>query len=416
MQDGQLLQSGGTRGECCGHVIDSSSKPVVGDSGEPEAINTPRLGNRPELTGLRAPLIIVLLVGHTDIHWVPGGWAVLSVWFAISGFLITGILLREKAVTGKVYLGKFYARRALRLYPTLWVVIACLYVYVFFVHSYAGWHKLNAGALSVVLFYIDYQEAFRHASGGVFFGPLWTIAVEEQFYLVWAPLLTFAAWRWGRKAVLWIAILGFVASTVDREVIWFTLGQSLRAATRIYPAFDTRADALFAGCILGVLFTSGALSRLSRQRQRMLFIGAGTSTLMYVLVIALVPAGTAAPYIWGLTLTALLGVIIIMHLVANPNGRYARLLRVRALVHIGEISYVIYVVHWPIYSLLNSSVVPSMDIFELLLVRVVVVIAISELLWRLVERNVTKLRHSRLFAAGDRSTAISNPLVNTSTE
>ncbi|MHB8318865.1 MAG: acyltransferase family protein [Acidimicrobiales bacterium] len=347
---------------------------------------------RPELTGLRIPLALIILVKHSDNGVFPGSWEVMQVWFALSGFLITSIMLRERISTGKISIAKFYQRRALKIYPVLWIVIACMYVYVALVHVDNGWYRLNGDALASVFFYMDYLKALGHEAYGGFFGPLWALSVEEQFYLLWAPLLIFSTWRWGRKGAMWIAIVGVVAVTINREILWSVLGPLQSTGIRILFAFDTNADAIFAGCVLAILFSWGMLSNLGPRSKRVLAVAAAISTAYFVAVLFTIDVGMPAPYVWGMSVSMIVAFVVIAHIVASPDGVYSRVLSIRPIVHLGDMAYIIYVAHWPIYSLLNHSVVPSFNEFELLCVRLAVVLVFSEIVWQVMDKHVARFR------------------------
>lgn len=350
------------------------------------------LGNRPELTALRAPLAIAVLIYHDNPSIIVGAPTMVTMWGVLSGFLITSILMRDHATNGKVSLKKFYSRRAIRLLPPLYLVIASVYLYAAFVHVGDARQRINGDAVASIFYYMDYRQAFGHEPFLGFFGHVWSLSLEEQFYFVWAPLLAVVLWKWGRNAALVLAILGALAVVVNREIVWF----STHSVPRVYFAFDTRVDAMFAGCILGIIFSWGTLSETTVTSRRLLAVMAGISTLVLLWVTQYMSLYSAAPYVWGLVVVEIACALILAHIVTSPDGRYARALRFRPLVHLGEITYTVYLCHWPIFIVLNSSALPFLDSWGLFAVRVLVTLAFAELSWVLIEKRLMKLRKGRL--------------------
>lgn len=352
------------------------------------------LGNRPELTSMRLPLAIAVLVAHNTPSWEFGDWTVLSLWFVLSGFLITSILIREWRTSGRLSLVRFYARRALRLLPALYFVVIALYIYAAFVYVSDSVQRINGDVIAAVFYFMDYRQALGYEPFLGYLGQCWTLAVEEQFYLIWAPLLAVALWWKGRKAAVAFAIVGTIACTVDRESLWFIT----HSARRLYYAFDSRGDALFIGCILGILFSWGYLSSLSPRAKKILAGIAFVAFVQFASVLMFISSTQSAPYIWAMSATEISAAIIIAHLVVNPNGIWSRLLRWKPIVHLGTITYGLYLWHWPIYIILNQTALPYLNIWELFALRVFVTLACAEISWYLIERHCLKLRTSR-FAA-----------------
>jgi peptidoglycan/LPS O-acetylase OafA/YrhL len=232
---------------------------------QPKLTSAPRskmfaIGNRPALTGFRALLIGCILVYHSNFTTMPGAWAALGAFFVLSGFLITVMLATEHQKTGGIKLMRFYSRRSARLLPPLFMTVALLALYASFVRISNAADHVWADVAGAVFYYADYRSALGHGSPFGFLSQCWSLAVEEQFYLVWAMLL-FAALKYGsRKLAYAIAIIGFALSMSDR--LWIVLHAPVwntAVAGRVYYAFDTRADALFVGCLLGLVATGSHL-------------------------------------------------------------------------------------------------------------------------------------------------------------
>ncbi|HEX6514802.1 MAG TPA: acyltransferase [Nocardioidaceae bacterium] len=202
-----------------------------------------RLGHRPALDGLRGVAILLVLASHARIpHLYGAGSAGVSVFFALSGFLITTLLLEEHARTGRVDLRRFYGRRARRLFPALAVSVAVTTV----VGPLLGAGLFSWSAVAAVVLYVgNWVQAFGGYLG--WFAGTWSLAVEEQFYLLW-PLALLLSVKRGPRAVLVVAGTGVVASLGVRVVL---LGDS--DLGRIYFGSDTSAAGLLVGCAVAAL-------------------------------------------------------------------------------------------------------------------------------------------------------------------
>jgi len=213
--------------------------------GEQASSSTPgwRLGYRPALDGLRGVAIIAVLAWHIGIPGVTGaGQAGVTLFFVLSGFLITTILVEEHARSGRIALGRFYRRRAARLLPALLVLLAAALVMVLLVRTEGG-----VVAILASLFYV---ANWVQASQGNLF-PIqhtWTLSIEEQYYIVW-PLLLSLLLLMRRRWALYVVLVAFVGSTALRFYLapW--------AEDRALWGTDARADALLAGCALALALT-----------------------------------------------------------------------------------------------------------------------------------------------------------------
>ncbi len=222
-----------------------------------------RLGNRPPLTGIRALALFTVLTYHSNFETLPGTWVALQVFFVLSGFLITAMLAGEGIRTGRVKLGSFYARRGVRLVPPLLLTVALLGIYAHFVNVSDASQRLWGDSLAAMFYYADYRQAFGHAPFFGYLAQTWSLSVEEQFYVIWSIAMVVAVAVHRRHLAYAFAIVGLLASTVDRlYLIYHSHHFDNAVFSRTYYAFDTRADALFLGCLLGLwqptaTFTAG---------------------------------------------------------------------------------------------------------------------------------------------------------------
>jgi peptidoglycan/LPS O-acetylase OafA/YrhL len=232
--------------------------PPTGDpSASPEPANF-RLGNRPPLTGIRALALFTVLIYHSNFRTLPGTWVALGVFFVLSGFLITAMLSSEGKRNGKVSLKRFYSRRAVRLVPPLVLTVALLGIYAACVNVADASQRVWGDSAAAMFYYADYRQAFGHAPFFGYLAQTWSLSVEEQFYVIWSVLMVAAVAVHRRSLAYGLAIVGIVLSTADRLWIVYRSPHVTTAVfSRAYYAFDSRADALFLGCLLGLLASDG---------------------------------------------------------------------------------------------------------------------------------------------------------------
>lgn len=295
------------------------------------------VGYRPDIDGLRAVAVVLVVLYHLGVGFTKGGFVGVDVFFVISGFLITRIIVAE-AQSGHFSLLGFYERRVRRLFPTLFVVLifsAAMGYFVLFPPEYEYFGATLAAAVFFVANILFYNGS------GYFDGtrevvPLlhtWSLAVEEQFYLLY-PLALVPLLRWGNnlasRTIFAIAALSFVLCVVlvahDRSAAFFLL--------------PSRAWELLVGSLLAL----GAFPAIRDPKLRMWLSAFG-------LVLILIAAGATTrnvPFPGWAALVPCLGAALIIHAGAKADTPVYRLLSTRAFVFIGLISYSLYLWHWPL--------------------------------------------------------------------
>lgn len=285
----------------------------------------------PALDGLRAIAIALVVALHYQI--LPGGWVGVDVFFVLSGWLITSILLHEHDLQGGIALTRFYVRRAGRLYPALMLAIALHFLVSCRDYSM---RSLTWDAVAAVTYTMDFVQGFGHVPQG-WIGHTWSLAVEEQFYLLW-PLALIAGVRWRRLGVAVAAAFGAVASLA---VMASAPGDPWRTPAYFHPW--TRAWELLAGCALAALGW-----HLRCQWARV----AGPAALALLAGSVWFAGRFGAPSGLRLAAGALLGVVatmaILMVVVGAPESITSRLLSLSPLRWIGERSYGIYLFEPPL--------------------------------------------------------------------
>ena len=371
------------------------------------SLSTPRppwrLGNRPALTGIRAPGVATVLIFHSNFRTLPGAWASLGLFFVLSGFLITAMLAGEHQRTGGISLKNFYSRRAFRLLPPLFIIVALLAIYASIVHVRMAATELWTDVAAAVFYFADYRSALGHEPPIGYLSQCWSLAVEEQFYLVWAILFFVVLRSSNRRLAYVIAIVGVLASVADRMFIVLTAPRwDSLVAGRVYYAFDTRADALFIGCLLGLVATGGHLDGWGPTAKRLVSVAALASTAaMFWIYFNVGLAARSLPLVW-LPVSELAAVGIITFLLIHPKSLTGRVLSLPLLVLLGNMSYAIYLYHWPVYVAISPWGIGMLwPYWEAETVRLVIVMALAFASWFLVEKRLMIWRR-KVFSDGGR--------------
>jgi peptidoglycan/LPS O-acetylase OafA/YrhL len=347
-----------------------------------------RLGYRPELDGLRGIAIILVLFAHA-FDWPKGSFIGVDMFFALSGFLITTLLLEEWRVHGSISLRHFYLRRYYRLFPALAVLTAIYVLYVLlFVNGDVGMRVRGAGF--GLTYTANWVQAFHWRFPDTEIGYLWTLGIEEQFYLLWPALLILLLNRGlGLKGTKW-ALLGMIVAVVVWRNFLISHGAD---SNRTYFGTDTRFDELLVGCLAGTLF-------VSRRKEQ-----AGSRWLM----LATLGAGLFLGYrvfkrnpwtFWTvrttLTLVAVATTVVIYTCVTGSFPLLKRTLSIKALVFVGAISYSLYLWHVPADVLLRE--VAGLTSWQLAASEFALTFAAACASYYLVERPFLKRRkaHQRL--------------------
>jgi peptidoglycan/LPS O-acetylase OafA/YrhL len=298
--------------------------------------NTPSpLRYRPELDGIRAFAVLLVLAAHAKFFYLRGGIYGVDVFFVLSGYLITQLLLAEWHAHGGLNLARFYLRRGLRLYPALLTLLIGYLVLSPALFPENAPDALRDTLLSA-LYLTDYTVAFLGFP--IALSHTWSLSVEEHFYVLWPLALLFLLRRWPIQRTARALFAAFVAVSLWR-VVCTGLGQTWG---EIYFRFDTRASGLSLGC---------AYALWAHDRED------SDNTLLPWLGAALIFASVQiAPTIWQLNLTAgftavEVGTLLIIHGIAK-QGLAKSMLSAKPVAYLGRISYGVYLWHFAIFSYL----------------------------------------------------------------
>jgi peptidoglycan/LPS O-acetylase OafA/YrhL len=294
----------------------------------------PRESFRPDIEGLRAVAILLVVLSHAGVAAVAGGYVGVDVFFVLSGFLITSLLLREVAASGRISIPRFYARRALRLLPASALVLVCTLIAARFwlspllVGPYTHDAAAAAGYVSNLVFAHRGTDYLASDASPSPFQHFWSLAVEEQFYLAW-PLLIIAATALGRRRLLGYALAALAAASLILSVT-----ETHRSAPWAYFGTHTRAWELAVGALLAAY--AERVAHLPRLLGR--FLGwAGLTAIL--LAATLYDDGTAYPGLFVVLPVAGAAAVI-----AGGNDALA----IRPMAALGRLSYGWYLWHWPV--------------------------------------------------------------------
>jgi peptidoglycan/LPS O-acetylase OafA/YrhL len=352
----------------------------------------PRLAYMPGLDGLRALAVGAVLLYHHDPRLLTGGFLGVELFFVLSGYLITALLSFEWQAVGRISLADFWLRRARRLLPAVLVLLAvCMAFTTLFMRERLA--QLRDDALAS-LFYVanwhlilderPYFESFERPS---LLLHLWSLAVEEQFYLLWPPLLALGLWRLGQRPMLIITLVCALGSTVLMAVLAAPDGDVSRA----YYGTDTRASGLLIGSALALVWPPYLL----RTRTVRLFqpwrdqLGLLALSLLAVILFV---THEFQPWLYrgGFLLVDLATAAAIMA-VARPGAPVCQtLLGIAPLRWVGERSYSIYLWHWPVFVLTRPGLDVPLSGLPLFMARLAITLILAELSYRLVELPVRR--------------------------
>ncbi len=305
------------------------------------------------LDGLRGLALLGVLLFHAD-GALPGGYLGVDLFFVLSGYLITSLLLREHRDTGRVDLYRFWVRRCRRLFPALLSLIPAVAIYGRFFARPEDLQTLRGEALASLAYVANWHAIFGHRSYWHLFAapsPLehtWSLSIEEQFYVVWPLLVAFLLKRRGPRALQTLALVLTGVSIVAMLLVF-----SPADSSRAYLGTDTRMAAILAGAALATVLAPGTSLPAARVRQ-LDWLGAIAGLGLGVAWCTL--RGTN-PWLYrgGFWLTELGVLVLIACAVMDQKSRVARVLSVRPLQLLGTVSYGVYLWHWPVNVFLTAE-------------------------------------------------------------
>ena len=348
----------------------------------------------PAIDGLRAVAVIAVMLYHLGFSWIPGGFLGVDLFFVISGYVITRLLLDSIQRSGGLDLRAFYQARARRLLPPLLLMIfgTALFVGVWAPETS---RRLVTDAPFSIFGGMNWWLVFRHTDYFEAIGrpPLlqhtWSLAVEAQFYLLW-PLVLLLILKWfGKKRIPGAALTIAAISGITLFIVSLSLDASSSSqVSHVYFGTDTHSIGLFLGAALAVSWIPQNLKSEVTQRAQDFVDGIGVIGFIGILgCFLLINESDTTLYRLAFPLAGVFGCAILTSIV-HPASRFAPLLRTRILVWIGERSYAIYLWHWIVFQLTRPRVDLAGQDWALYTVRFLIVLALADISLRWVELPV----------------------------
>jgi peptidoglycan/LPS O-acetylase OafA/YrhL len=356
----------------------------------------------PALDGLRALAVMAVVLYHGEVSGLPGGFLGVEVFFVISGYLITALLISERQRTGGTAYLAFWARRARRLLPALFALAAVVgLVWVLFVPGELA--RIRGDFVAALTYVTNWYQIFVHQSYFEAIGrpsPLrhmWSLAVEEQFYIVW-PLVLAGIYRLtrGRQGHMALVTLGLAVVSAVWGVLLFTPGVD---PSRVYYGTDTRASGVLLGAVLAIAIPPWRMRASLHASARWIITGIGVIGLLGITYMT-IKVNEFDPFVYqgGFVVVDLLTVAMILALVHPAGTVLAKAFSVSPLLWIGRRSYGIYLWHWPIFVLTRPGVDVDVNGWLLLALRLILTFAVAEVSYRFVEMPVRNGALSRWWA------------------
>jgi peptidoglycan/LPS O-acetylase OafA/YrhL len=311
-----------------------------------------RLGYRPALDGLRGVAILSVIFAHTHRTGGAGGPIGVDIFFVLSGFLITCLLVEEWDQSHCIRFGAFYVRRALRLLPALLVLLLAVVTFYWLVGPRASAVRTTVDALIALFYSTNWAFVFGFREPAHVLTHTWSLSIEEQFYLTWPAILILLLrfCRTRRSVVLWIA-LGLFLLVVEKITILMVV--PVNGLRWIDWATECRGEPLLVGCAMGLILSSRlvTIDGLVRPVIQSLAWCVAIPALLLLNIIEIPPE-----FSWiGLHLTiALCAAAIMLEALVAETGIIHNVLAQRWVVYIGRISYGLYLWHYPIFVLVQS--------------------------------------------------------------
>ena len=356
----------------------------------------------PGLDGLRAIAVLAVIAFHLNAPWAPGGLLGVGMFFTLSGYLITDLLLSSYARTGRLPLRDFWARRARRLLPALLVMLTLVSAWITVAHR-AALPGLRGAVLSAVGFVGNWWLIVQNVSYFDRFAPptplghLWSLAVEEQFYLVWPWVLLGALWlarRRHRRGQVYPGLAVAAFGLTAASAVWMALlYQPGFDNTRAYDGTDTRAFGFLVGAALALVWPSQRLNGPVAAGKRWVLDAAGATGLA-VIVALIVGTDEYSPALYRGGLVALsVATAVVVAVAAHPASRVGRALGSGPLRWLGVRSYGIYLWHLPVIVLTGAAIDTGRVDLPRAGLQIGASIGLAALSWRYVEQPI---RHGAL--------------------
>jgi len=343
------------------------------------------------IDGLRAIAVTAVLLYHLGISWIPGGFLGVDLFFVISGYVITRLILDSINQSSALDLRAFYAARIRRIFPGLIFMVICTIIFIGVWAPEAIKRFLSdlpyalTGTINWLLVARN-QDYFETVGRPPLLQHTWSLAVELQFYLIWPIILLTVLKYFGKKNIARIALIIAMISGIALFFVSLQLDQAnAKQISHIYFGTDTHSLGLFLGAALAVSWIPQNLSANIEKRAQDVIDAIGVVGLLGLISIFLfIDQSNAGLYRIAFPLAGIFGCLVIISLV-HPASRFAPLISTAPFRWIGQRSYGIYIWHWVVFQVTRPSVDLSGQTWALYLARVLLVLALADISLRWVE-------------------------------
>ena len=345
----------------------------------------------PAIDGLRAVAVIAVMLYHLGIEWIPGGFLGVDLFFVISGYVITRLLLDSIQQRGGLDLRDFYMARIRRLLPPLLFMLIVTSIVVGLWAPDTTKKFLTDAPFSIFggmnwWLVFNQQDYFESSGRPPLLQHTWSLAVEAQFYLIWPLILLLVLRFFGKKLISIAALVIAMTSGIVLMLVSFQVdATNTSKVSHIYFGTDTHSIGLFLGAALAVSWIPQNFRPEVSRRAQDFIDGVGVFGFVGILAtFLLIDESNPALYRIAFPLAGIFGTAILISIV-HPASRFAPLLRNRVLLWIGERSYAIYLWHWVIFQISRPQVDLDGEDWALFTLRILVVLALADISLRLVE-------------------------------
>ena len=343
------------------------------------------------IDGLRAIAVTAVVLYHLGISWIPGGFLGVDLFFVISGYVITRLILDSINQSSALDLRAFYAARLRRIYPAFIFMVVCTIIFIGVWAPEAIKRFLSdlpyalTGSINWLLV-ARHQDYFEAIGRPPLLQHTWSLAVELQFYLIWPIILLTVLKYFGKKNIARIALLIAITSGVTLFLVSLQIDQSnAQQVSHIYFGTDTHSLGLFLGSALAVSWIPQNLSADIEKRAQDVIDAIGVVGLLGLITAFLfIDESNASLYRIAFPLAGIFGCLVIISLV-HPASRFAPLISSAPFKWVGQRSYGIYIWHWVIFQVTRPSVDLTGQSWALYLARVLLVLALADISLRWVE-------------------------------
>jgi peptidoglycan/LPS O-acetylase OafA/YrhL len=364
----------------------------------PNTSSRTRFDYVPSIDGLRALAIAAVVLYHADVPWMPGGFIGVEVFLAISGFLITSLLGREFRRHGSVDITDFWARRARRLLPAMWAVIFSVVLYAAYVlpeelASLRGDAIAALGYAANWVLIFDHRSYFEQAGRPSLLKHFWSLAIEQQFYLLWPGVFSMFVARVPRTLSVSLLILAAAASAAWMGVLF----DPDMDPSRLYFGTDTRASGLLLGAALALMAPGASAATRTRFWSDVLEVAGILALSALILAFFVVDEYDPPLYLGGFFAVAVLTVIVIAAATTPDSPIVGRVLRMAPLRWLGVRSYSLYLWHYPVFMVSRPELDLPLTGLPALVLRIAIALVCAELSFRWIETPVRNGALGRLW-------------------